>query len=235
MFELREPPFTPWTVLVSPSLPGDLTPDLVREYVAAHPGIGAVELSGAFLRRRPGSDPDTWRRLDQELGDLGIEVFFGPGGCATWEARFSVGANTTPKTPLVGAQKPVESVTQDFVTNESQVSVLQGPLAPVKAAQSVPPSSSTNDEAADQETPLAPVTPGSPVLWSAQPVLQPLRASACDSEGIPVEVRVQELGAQGLSTRRIAAALHEGGYASISHMTVARHLARAAQMALRLE
>ena len=68
-----------WHV-VAPSPPDDVTPDLVRQVVAGSPGAVAVELSAAFLHRRPGSDIGEWRRLDQELESEGDRGLFRAGG-----------------------------------------------------------------------------------------------------------------------------------------------------------
>ena len=100
-----------WHV-VAPSPPDDVTPDLVRQAVAGSPGAVAVELSAAFLHRRPGSDVGAWRRLDQELESEGIAVYFAPGGAAAWEIKVSTwpppaAAKATESRP----ESPVEAVT----------------------------------------------------------------------------------------------------------------------------
>ena len=102
-----------WSVL-APSPPDDVTPDLVRQLVAGFPGTVAVELSAAFLDRRPGSDIREWRRLDQELESEGVAVYFAPGGAAAWEIKVSTGrppaadkdAESDPESP-VGAVTPI--------------------------------------------------------------------------------------------------------------------------------
>ena len=107
-----------WSVL-APSPPDDVTPDLVRQAVAGSPGAVAVELSAAFLDRRPGSYMGDWRRLDQELESEGIAVYFAPGGAAFWEIKVSTcphpaAANAAESRP----ESPVEAVTPTNLTLE---------------------------------------------------------------------------------------------------------------------
>ena len=100
-----------WHV-VAPSPPDDVTPDLVRQAVAGSPGTVAVELSAAFLDRRPGSDIGEWRRLDQELESEGIAVYFAPGGAASWEIKVSTSLPpATAKAAESRPERPVEAVT----------------------------------------------------------------------------------------------------------------------------
>ena len=89
MFQARRPAFLPWRT-VAPSPPRDVMPDQVREAVASRPEASALELSTAFLHRRPGSDVEAWRRLDRELEESGIDVYFVRGGTASWELHISV-------------------------------------------------------------------------------------------------------------------------------------------------
>ena len=108
-----------WHV-VAPSPPDDVTPDLVRQAVAGSPGAVAVELSAAFLDRRPGSDIREWRRLDQELESKGIAVYFAPGGAASWEIKVSTwpppaAAKATESRP----ESPVEAVTPTNPSTQS--------------------------------------------------------------------------------------------------------------------
>ena len=108
MFETSKPASLPWYVMGSPTMPADVTPDQVRQCVASYPDVRAVELSAAFLSRRPGSDISEWR-LDQELEGPGINVYFVPGGCATWEVHFCAG----PPGPVSGGEGPGPSRTAD--------------------------------------------------------------------------------------------------------------------------
>ena len=172
-----------WHV-VAPSPPDDVTPDLVRQAVAGSPGTVAVELSAAFLDRRPGSDIGEWRRLDQELESEGIAVYFAPGGAASWEIKVSTGPH-----PAVA-----------------------------KAAESRP------------ERPVESVTPTNPNSGTGPAVLQAVPAGESAAATAPVESRIAELAGQGLSTRKIAAALADEGYPAVSHMKVARTLRRKAQL-----
>ena len=88
MFEVRNTPFLPCRVMSSPTRPGDVTPDLVREHLADHPEACGVALSAAFLQRRPGSDVAEWRQLDQDLEAAGIPVYFTQGGTASIQSSW---------------------------------------------------------------------------------------------------------------------------------------------------
>ena len=108
MFESRVGPSLPWYV-VAPSPPDDVTPDQVFQCVAGlAEKVTAVELSAAFLTRRPGSDVGAWRQLDQELETAGIEVYFVPGGTASWEIKVSASRGTAGVT-IAGAEEGPES------------------------------------------------------------------------------------------------------------------------------
>ena len=61
-------------------------------------------------------------------------------------------------------------------------------------------------------------------------MLQAVPAGESAARTAPVESRIAELAGQGLSTRRIAAALVEEGYPALSHMKVARTLRRKAKL-----
>ena len=184
MFEVRLGRAPGWRV-VAPSPPEDVTPDQVRQAVAGFSDtVSAVELSAAFLYRRTGSDVGEWRRLDQELEAAGIDVYFAPGGAASWEIKVSVAIG--PASPSIAVNGP-----------ESQ------------------------EEA---------VTPAYPISGTEERVLQP-ESSADEDEGtIPVETRISRLAGQGLSARKISAALLEEGYPAMSHMRVTRTLRREAEL-----
>ena len=47
---------------------------------------------------------------------------------------------------------------------------------------------------------------------------------------MPIEVRISELAGQGISTRKIAAALESEGHQAFSHLRVARTLRRETQL-----
>ena len=170
--------------MLAPSPPEDVTPDQVRGFLTGNTEARAVELSAAFLTRRPGSDVGAWRRLDQELEEAGIDVYFAPGGATSWEIKVSTGAGPAPDT-------------QAHNGSESRVD---------------------------------PVTPTLPSIGTGPQVLQPEPPGENDVETNPVETRISELAGQGLSTRKIAAALEAEGYPGISHMSVARTLRREAQL-----
>ena len=172
-----------WHV-VAPSPPDDVTPDLVRQAVAGSPGAVAVELSAAFLHRRPGSDIGEWRRLDQELESEGIAVYFAPGGAASWEIKVSTGR----------------------------------------------PPAADKDAESDPESTVEAVTPTNPSSGTGPGVLQAVPAGESAAATAPVESRIAELAGQGLSTRKIAAALEREGYPAVSHMRVARTLRREARL-----
>ena len=116
-----------------------MTPDLVRQAVAGSPGAVAVELSAAFLDRRPGSDVVEWRRLDQELESEGVAVYFAPGGAASWEIKVST-------CPLPAADKDaenrpestVEAVTPTNPNSGTGPGVLQAVPAGESAAATAP-------------------------------------------------------------------------------------------------
>ena len=127
-----------WHV-VAPSPPDDVTPDLVRQAVAGSPGAVAVELSAAFLHRRPGSDVGAWRRLDQELESEGIAVYFAPGGAASWEIKVSTCPPPAAAKPVEsGPESPVEAVTPTNPTSGTGPGVLQAVPAGESAAGTAP-------------------------------------------------------------------------------------------------
>ena len=127
-----------WHV-VAPSPPDDVTPDLVRQAVACSPGTVAVELSAAFLHRRPGSDVGDWRRLDQELESEGVEVYFAPGGAASWEIKVSTGPPPAADRDAEShPESPVEAVTPTNPNPGTGPGVLQAVPAGESAPTTVP-------------------------------------------------------------------------------------------------
>ena len=167
----------------APSPPDNVTPDQVREYVAVHPGARAVELSGAFLNRRPGHSVEDWRKLHGELEEAGISVYFVPGGACTREIMVSTTAPVQNRPSLQDVESRVEAV-----------------------------------------------TPCGTNIGTAPPVLQSASPGGNAAETVPIEARIAELAGQGLSTRKIAAALEAEGYPVISHLRVSRTLQREAQL-----
>ena len=79
--------------------------------MAVHPDARAVELSGAFLNRRPGHTVEDWWRLDGELENAGISVYFVPGGSCTWEFMVSITAPVQDRPGLQDAESRVKAVT----------------------------------------------------------------------------------------------------------------------------
>ena len=147
MFETSKPASLPWYVMLSPTMPADVTPDQVRKCVASYPGVQAIELSAAFLGRRPGSDVSEWRRLDQELEGAGINVYFVPGGCATWEVHFCAGPPGTvsggedpgpSRTADNGIEDEIAAVTSPSPEIDKGEVVLQPKQTPTDALQGVP-------------------------------------------------------------------------------------------------
>ena len=127
-----------WSVL-APSPPDDVTPDQVRQAVAGSPGAVAVELSAAFLHRRPGSDVGDWRRLDQELESEGIAVYFAPGGAASWEIKVSTWPPPAADRDAESRpESPVEAVTPTNPSSGTGPGVLQAVPAGESAATTVP-------------------------------------------------------------------------------------------------
>ena len=199
MFEVRNGPFLPCRVMSSPTRPGDVTPGLVRGYLADHPDVSAVGLSGAFLERRPGSDVAEWRQLDQDLEAAGIPVYFTQGGTASWEAKFFV-ASAVPSTEAPKLRPPPAE----------------------EVPESVPVAALDGDIAGEPPAPIPVVTPGRPTWKTPQRVLQPFPAAQGAAEGIPVDVRIGYLTALGHSTRKVAELLGLEGYGPVSHMKVTR-------------
>ena len=126
MFEVRTGPFLPWRVS-APAPPDDVTPDQVRRFVAEHPDARAVELSAAFLRHRPGSGLVEWERLDRELEDAGIPVYFAPGGATTWEIKVC----TSPRVATSPRRVPAKNVHADAEADTGPVT----PAFPVIRAE----------------------------------------------------------------------------------------------------
>ena len=236
MFEVRKPPGLPYRILLSSDVPHqDVTPDQVREYVAAHPEAQAVTLSAAFLSRR-GPDPADWRLLDQELEDAGVEVYFVLGGTASWEAHIclpqpaSSPANPRQAPTWPGSRRPPEAqgvagvVTPGVVAPTTGAPVLQPESDPEDVLDVVPTLVPDSGDVGGLTEPVLAVTPGHPGPTSGEPVLQHQAAAGAALEGIPVEARIGQLNAQG--------------HGRISHMTVARKLKRRqalAQLALGLQ
>lgn len=112
-FERRRSPFLAFRAF-APNPPTDITPAQVRDYLAEHPEIKAVRLSGGWMKR-PKAVQDEWRKLDDELWKAGIDVYFTIGGTCTWEAGFSDGKAPGPArralAPTVTAAAPLEGVT----------------------------------------------------------------------------------------------------------------------------
>ena len=231
MFEVRNSPFLPCRVMSSPTRPGDVTPDQVREHLAEHPDACAVALSAAFLQRRPGSDVAEWRRLDQDLEAAGIPVYFTQGGTASWEVKLfvapaipSAGPRPAPAWPAPhGPEKATEPVTPSGrPVTATEAPVLQPPPPAEEPTESVPATAPDGDVAGEPPAPIPAVTPHGAVLTSADRVLQPLPAAQDAAEGIPLDVRVGYLTALGHSTRKVAELLEIEGYGPVSHMKVAR-------------
>ena len=127
-----------WSVL-APSPPDDVTPDLVRQTVAGSPGTVAVELSAAFLDRRPGNDVGEWRRLDQELESEGVAVYFAPGGAASWEIKVSIcPPPAAAKAAESRPESPVAAVTPTNADSGTGPGVLQAVPAGESAAETAP-------------------------------------------------------------------------------------------------
>ncbi|MCH8987933.1 MAG: transposase [Chloroflexi bacterium] len=116
-FERRRSPFLAFRAF-APNPPHDITPAQVREYLAEHPEVKAVRLSGGWMKR-PKAVQDEWRKLDYELCEAGIDVYFTIGGTCTWEAGFSDGEAPGPArrpfAPTVTAAAPLDGVTPNPV------------------------------------------------------------------------------------------------------------------------
>ncbi len=129
-----------WRV-VAPSPPDDVTPGQVRQAVAGSSDtVSAVELSAAFLSRRTGSDVGEWRRLDQELEATGIDVYFAPGGCASWEIKVSI-AQRVPITVATAVNTPQsrkEAVTPAFPISGTGGRVLQSESTAEMEGETIP-------------------------------------------------------------------------------------------------
>ena len=245
MFEVRNSPFLPCRVMSSPTRPGDVAPDLVREHLADHPDACGVALSAAFLQRRPGSDVAEWRQLDQDLEAAGIPVYFTQGGTASWEVKLFVAPaipsiRTVPPCPAPdGPQKGIEPVTPSVPVRDTEAPVLQPPPPTEEAPKSVTAPAPDGDIAGEPPAPIPAVTPGQPTWRPPQGVLQPLPAAQDAAEGIPLDVRIGYLTALGHSTRKVAELLELEGYGPVSHMKVVRtrrrQQAQEAQMPLGFE
>ena len=65
--------------------------------------------------QRPKVVQDEWRKLDDDLSEAGIDVYFALGGTCSWEAGFSDGKPPGPARrlflPALAAAAPVEEVT----------------------------------------------------------------------------------------------------------------------------
>ena len=143
MLEVRKPLFLSARV-IAPSPPDDVAPDLALEIAAANNGTRAVELSAAFLTRRPGNDVELSRHLDQELEGQGISVYFAAGGCCTWEVQLCTATRDAaapdqsavfPISPAPESRKGI--VTPPAPVSQSVTGVLQRPTAPDDAARGV--------------------------------------------------------------------------------------------------
>lgn len=90
--------------------PNDITPAQVRDYLAGHPEVTAVRLSGGWMKR-PQAVQDQWQKLNDELWETGLDVYFTFGGTCTWEAGFSDGSAPGPArrsiTPILTAAAPL--------------------------------------------------------------------------------------------------------------------------------
>ena len=229
MFEVRNTPFLPCRVMSSPTRPGDVTPNLVREHLADHPDACGVALSAAFLQRRPGSDVAGWRQLDQDLEAAGIPVYFTQGGTASWEVKLFVAPAVPSMPPAVpawpaphGLQKGIQPVTPSVPVTATEAPVLQPPPPEEEPTESVPAPAPDGEVAEEPPAPIPAVTPTGAVFTSAGGVLQPLPAAQDAAEGIPVDVRIAYLTALGHSTRKVAELLELEGYGPVSHMKVVR-------------
>jgi len=117
-FEQRRSPNLAFRTF-APNPPTDITPAQVREYLAEHPEVKVVRLSGGWMKR-PKAVQDEWRKLDDELWEAGIDVYFTFGGTCTWEAGFSdgkalPGPARRPVAPNVTAAAPLDGVTPGLV------------------------------------------------------------------------------------------------------------------------
>ena len=93
-----------------------------------------------------------------------------------------------------------------------------------------PPPAVANAAESRPESSVEAVTPTNPNSGTGPGVLQAVPAGESAAETAPVESRIAELAGQGLSTRKIAAALETEGYPGVSHMRVARTLRREARL-----
>ena len=80
------------------------------------------------------------------------------------------------------------------------------------------------------ETQNRAVTPVDPNPKTGEGIIQQVADGRNTLQAMPIEVRISELAGQGISTRKIAAALESEGYQAFSHLGVARTLRREAQL-----
>ncbi|MDA1128993.1 MAG: hypothetical protein O2913_09875 [Chloroflexi bacterium] len=112
-FERRRSPFLPFLAF-APDRHKDITPSQVRCYVTEHRWVKVVRLSGALLKRDKAVQ-DEWRKLDYDLCEAGIDVYFTFGGTGACEAKFSdgkaPGQARRPYVPPLAAAAPLAGVT----------------------------------------------------------------------------------------------------------------------------
>ena len=117
----------------APDAPNDITSSQVRDFLAVHPEFKVVRLSGGLMNR-PTPVQDEWRKLDDELCEAGLDVYFTVGGTCTWEAGFSDGKPPGPArrpfAPTLAAATPLEGITSAPVDTSTHGSTPDGAALP---------------------------------------------------------------------------------------------------------